>query len=122
MKPRRHTVRTSDGGRGEAVFPNLARDFTPTGPNQLWVGDITYIRTRGTFVNLAVIHDAWSRRVVGYAVSHRIDARLTIAALRARRWRTGSHRQGAFTTRTAAASTVRRSTGRYCPSGGCGAH
>lgn len=83
VKPRRRTVPTSDGGRGEAVFPNLARDFTPTGPNQLWVGDITYIRTRGPFVYLAVILDAWSRRVVGYAVSRRIDARLTIAALRA---------------------------------------
>ena len=83
VQPRRRTVRTSDGGRGEAVFPNLARDFTPSGPNQLWVGDITYIRTRGPFVYLAVILDAWSRRVVGYAVSRRIDARLTIAALRA---------------------------------------
>ena len=47
------------------------------------MGDITYIRTRGPFVQLAVILDAWSRRVVGYAVSRRIDARLTIAALRA---------------------------------------
>ena len=83
VKPRRRTVPTSDGGRGETAFANLARDFTPTGPNQLWVGDITYIRTRGPFVYLAVILDAWSRRVVGYAVSRRIDARLTIAALRA---------------------------------------
>ena len=62
----------------------VVQDLTPTGPNQLWVGDITYIRTRGhPFVYLAVILDAWTRRVVGYAVSRRIDARLTIAALRA---------------------------------------
>ena len=47
------------------------------------MGDITHIRTRGPFVYLTVILDAWSRRVVGYAVSRRIDARLTIAALRA---------------------------------------
>ena len=83
VKPRRRSVVTSDGGHGATVFANLARDFTPTGPNQLWVGDITYIRTRGPFVYLAVILDAWTRRVVGHAVSRRIDARLTIAALHA---------------------------------------
>ena len=83
VKPRRRTVRTSDGGRGDALFPNLARDFRPTGPNQLWEGDITYIRTHAAFVYLAVILDAWSRPVVGYAVSRRIDTWLTLAALRA---------------------------------------
>ena len=65
------------------MFPNLARHFVPHCPNQLWVGDITYIRTRLAFVFLAVILDAWSRRVIGYAVSRQIDTRLTIAALRA---------------------------------------
>ena len=66
-----------------AVFPNLARYFVPSGPNELWVGDITYIRIRLAFVYLAVILDARSRRVVGYAVSRQIDTRLTLAALRA---------------------------------------
>ena len=65
------------------MFPNLARHFVPRGPNELWVGDITYIRTTLAFVFLAVILDAWSRRVVGYAVSRQIDTRLTIAVLRA---------------------------------------
>ena len=83
VKPRRRAVRTSDGGCREAVFPNLARHFIPGGPNELWVGDITYIRTHSTFVYLAVILDAWSRRAVGYAVSRQIDTRLTLAALRA---------------------------------------
>ena len=73
VKPRRRAVRTSDGGCREAVFPNLARHFAPGGPNELWVGDITYIRIRLAFVYLAVILDAWSRRVVGYAVSRQID-------------------------------------------------
>ena len=49
VKPRRQTVRTSDGGCREAVFPNLARDFVPGGSNELWVGDITYIHTRIAF-------------------------------------------------------------------------
>ncbi|MCY3771750.1 MAG: IS3 family transposase [Gemmatimonadetes bacterium] len=83
VKLRRQAVRTSDGGCREAVFPNLARDFVPRGPNQLWVGDISFIRTRLAFVFLAVILDAWSRRVIGYAVSRQIDTRLTIAALQA---------------------------------------
>lgn len=83
VKPRRQAVRTSDGACREVVFPNRARHFVPGGPNELWVGDITYIRTRRVFVYLAVILDAWSRRVVGYAVSRQIDTRLTIAALRA---------------------------------------
>ena len=65
------------------MFPNRARHFVPRGPNELWVGDLSYIRTRTVFVFLAVVLDAWSRRVVGYAVSRQIDTRLTLAALRA---------------------------------------
>ena len=53
------------------------------GPNQLWVADITYIAITGGFVYLAAILDAWSRRVVGYAISRSIDARLAAAALKA---------------------------------------
>src|SRR6266536_5320002 len=65
------------------IFPNLAKEVTPTGPNQLWVADITYIAIARGFVYLAAILDAWSRRVVGYAIGRRIDARLTLAALQA---------------------------------------
>ena len=53
------------------------------GPNQLWVADITYVAIAAGFVYVAVILDAWSRRVVGYAISRSIDARLTVAALKA---------------------------------------
>ena len=51
------------------------------GPDQLWVADITYIAIATGFVYLAVVLDAWSRRVIGYALGRRIDARLTVAAL-----------------------------------------
>jgi putative transposase len=51
------------------------------GPNQLWVSDITYVAITIGFVYVAVILDAWSRRVFGYAISRSIDARLTVAAL-----------------------------------------
>ena len=69
--------------RRAAEQPSGAMVSVVSGPNELWVGDITYIRTTLVFVFLAVILDAWSRRVVGYAVSRQIDTRLTIAALRA---------------------------------------
>jgi putative transposase len=78
--PRRFVV-TSDGA-AVAPFPNIARDFMPSGPNQLWVADLTYIRILVGFVYLAAILDAWSRRVVGYAIARHMDVRLTVAALR----------------------------------------
>ena len=53
------------------------------GPNQLWVADITYVSIATGFVYLAVILDAWSRRVIGYAIGRSIDARLAVAALKA---------------------------------------
>jgi len=74
---------TTDSNHAEPIFPNLARDFVPIGPDQLWVADITYIRLRAEFVFLAVILDAWSRRVVGYAVSRHLSTQLTLASLNA---------------------------------------
>src|SRR4051812_2917817 len=65
----------------QPIFPNLAKNIVLDGPDQLWVADITYVSVVGSFVYIAVILDAWSRRVVGYAIS--IDARLTLAALSA---------------------------------------
>ncbi len=55
--------------------------MTLDGPNQLWVADMTYVTVVGGFVYVAVILDAWSRRVIGYAISRSIDARLAVAAL-----------------------------------------
>jgi putative transposase len=74
---------TTDSNHDEPLFPNLASSLRPTGPNQLWVADITYIRLRSEFVFLAVILDSWSRKVVGYAVSKLLDTRLPLAALEA---------------------------------------
>ncbi|WP_312891202.1 DDE-type integrase/transposase/recombinase, partial [Mesorhizobium silamurunense] len=53
------------------------------GPNQLWAGDITYVALPTRFIYVAIILDAWSRLVVGYAIGRSIDARLTTAALQA---------------------------------------
>jgi putative transposase len=79
---RRFTV-TTDSDHNQPIFPNLAQDIIPDGPNQLWVADITYVTVVGGFAYVAVVLDAWSRRVVGYAISRSIDARLTLAALTA---------------------------------------
>lgn len=78
---RRRFTTTTDSDHDQPIFPNLAADVVPDGPDQLWVADITYITIVGGFAYVAVVLDAWSRRVVGYAISRSIDARLTLAAL-----------------------------------------
>ena len=82
-KRRRRYVITTDSGHDSPIFPNRARDMDVNGPDQLWVADLTYIAISTGFVYLAAILDAWSRRVVGYAISRSMDARLAIAALKA---------------------------------------
>src|SRR5437868_12051612 len=67
VRPRRRFVATTDSDHDGPIFPNLAKDVLPAGPNQLWVADITYIAIASGFVYLAAILDAWSRRVVCYA-------------------------------------------------------
>jgi putative transposase len=83
VRPRRRYVVTTDSDHDGPILPNSAKDLAPTGPDQLWVADLTYIRILTGFVYLAVILDAWSRRVVGWALGRRIGADLTIAALEA---------------------------------------
>ena len=80
---RRRFTTTTDSNHDQPIFPNLAKNIVLDGPDQLWVADITYVAVVGSFVYIAVILDAWSRRVVGYAISCSIDARLTLAALSA---------------------------------------
>lgn len=75
-------VVTTDSRHSFPIYPNLAREMTLTDLNQLWIADITYIRLRSEFVYLAVILDAYSRRVIGWALSRRIDTELTLIALR----------------------------------------
>ena len=79
---RRRFVATTDSDHDRPIFPDRAKGMVVDGPNQLWVADLTYIAIATGFVYLAAILDAWSRRVVGYAISHSVDARLTLAALK----------------------------------------
>ena len=82
-KRRRRYAITTDSDHDSPIFSDLAKDMVVNGPNQLWVADLSYIAIATGFVYLAAILDAWSRRVVGYAISRSIDARLGIAALKA---------------------------------------
>jgi putative transposase len=81
MKKRR--MCTTDSNHAFPIAPDLVgRDFTAQAPNKIWVTDITYIWTREGWLYLAAIVDLYSRRVVGWATSERIDTKLCLAALR----------------------------------------
>lgn len=72
---------TTDARHSWRVWPNLARHLQPMTVNQLWVADITYVRLAHAFVYLAVVLDAFSRKVVGWAMEDHLQASLALAAL-----------------------------------------
>ena len=78
---RRPWIRTTNSGHQLRVYVNLARRLQLSAPDQLWVADITYIRLEMEFVYLAVILDAFSRRVIGWALDRTLEAPLTLQAL-----------------------------------------
>ena len=82
-RPRRRFARTTDSNHPYPIYPNIYQQVRIAGVDQVRVADITYIRLLHDFVYLAVILDAYSRRVVGWALSRHIDATLTCAALEA---------------------------------------
>jgi putative transposase len=90
---RRSFKRTTDSQHGFRVYPNLARKMVLTDINQLWVADITYIRLQSEFIYLAVVLDAYSRRVIGWELSNSLAAGLALGALRqalqSRSWEPG---------------------------------
>ena len=79
---KRKFVVTTDSNHGRKVYPNLARNMILTNTDQLWRADITYIRLRDEFVFLAVVLDAYSRRVIGWALDRTMEDSLTLTALR----------------------------------------
>jgi len=80
-KKKRFTV-TTDSKHAFRVYPNLVKDLPLTGINQVWIADITYIRLLYEFVYLAAILDAFSRKVVGWALGRTLDSELTLTALK----------------------------------------
>jgi transposase InsO family protein len=75
-------IRTTDSTHALARYPNLMPELTLSALNQLWVSDITYIRLREEFVYLAVVLDAFSRRLIGWALEPYLEAELALSALR----------------------------------------
>ena len=81
LRKRAYAPATTDSNHGWRVYPNLARRMIPMACDRLWVADITYIRLAGGFVYLAVVLDAFSRKVVGWALDNHLAASLALAAL-----------------------------------------
>jgi len=79
--PPKALVFTTDSEHESEVYLNLARRMKRTAVNQLWVADITYIRLRQEFVYLALVPDAFSRKVVGWALDRTLPTRLPLLAL-----------------------------------------
>lgn len=78
---KRRFIGTTDSKHGYLVYSNLAATVELTRINQLWVADITYIRLREEFIYLAVVLDAYSRRVIGWALGQKVDTSLPLEAL-----------------------------------------
>jgi transposase InsO family protein len=81
IRKRRFVPQTTDSGHDFEVAINVARRLTPTAINQLWVADITYVRLGRVDVFLAVVMDAFSRRIVGWNLAPKITTELTLTAL-----------------------------------------
>jgi putative transposase len=82
LRRRKFVVATTDSNHNLRVYPNLAGSMELTGIDQLWAADITYIRLETEFVYLAVVLDAYSRRVIGWALDRTLEDDLAIAALK----------------------------------------
>ena len=81
-RPPKRWVRTTDSKHTLGVAPNLLQQkFHTDAPGKVWVTDITYLETKQGFLYLAVVLDMYSRKVIGHAMSHRIDAALCMNAL-----------------------------------------
>lgn len=82
-RPKRYVPQTTQSDHDQPVAPNrLATTPAPTGPNQVWVADLTYVATREGWLFVAVILDLWSRRVVGWSAGPSLQTCLVLAALR----------------------------------------
>jgi putative transposase len=81
VKAKRRFVRTTDSDHPYPIYPNLYRNVIPVKPDVVWVADITYLELGAGFAYLAVILDACSRKVIGYAIAKRMTAGLALAAL-----------------------------------------
>lgn len=81
MRHRRFKVRTTDSRHRYRRYPNLIRELVPIRPHELWVSDITYIDTKEGYLYLSLITDAYSRKIIGWDLSNKLEAEGAINAL-----------------------------------------
>lgn len=82
ISPKRNYVHTTQSHHRFRIYNNLTEDLVLTKPNQLWVSDITYLRTQKGFCYLALITDAFSRKIIGYDVSDSLELQGCMRALK----------------------------------------
>lgn len=81
VRRKRYRAKTTFSNHWLRKYPNLIKEFTPDGPHQLWVSDITYVETDEGFVYLFLITDAYSRKIIGWCASDTLEAKHAISAL-----------------------------------------
>jgi putative transposase len=81
VRRKRYRAKTTFSNHWLRKYPNLIKEFTPDGPHQLWVSDITYVETDEGFVYLFLITDAYSRKIIGWSISDTLEAKHAICAL-----------------------------------------
>lgn len=82
IRRRRYRVRTTFSSHRFRKYPDLRRDLVPERPNQLWVSDITYLRIKADFAYLSLVTDAYSRKIIGFGVSHDLSTDNCLTALK----------------------------------------
>ena len=82
VRPRKRFIATTNSNHKFDIYPNHIAGMSISGINQVWASDITYIRIENGFIYLAVILDLYSRKVIGWAISRRIDGELALDALK----------------------------------------
>jgi len=112
QEPVRHPV------RAVRIYLNLANRMTLLGPNQLWIADITYFRLACEYLYLAVVLDAFSRRVIGWALGRTLKAQLAVCALE-RAIDSRRPPSGSCTIPIRECSTRAKNTCKHCGSTGC---
>ena len=82
VKRRRRRIKTTDSSHAFKKYPNVIKEYEPNGPEQIWVSDITYVRTKCGFAYVSLVTDQYSKRIMGYHISDTLEAYGPLKALK----------------------------------------